>query len=371
MVDDNGTPDSATTTWCTRAGEPTAARPIRRAASCRSRRASARTASCSRSARSDYGPALDAIIAIIAKQLGAVCLPRPLVRNAGRPGRLQRGVGAAAARLRPRLARRPLCARPASSSCSPPEQGGADHDRARRRDLPRRAARGQADAVTRRQAAVPTATDGDEFNDGWFYDDFSDEVQEELPGQPKPARGVHHHGQAADRRHRQAGVPERDPEPGQQPHRPGPDIEHHHRLGLRQRHAQRPHARRETACDVGCPRPASKWADGIDHSMFCHPEDSTSACSAATPTPTARRPGCATTSDRRRWPAPRDAGHENGSRSASTRPAATATSSPGRPRGGVIPKSRPGHGLALRISAEDSRAELQGGKAWRRCATIC
>jgi hypothetical protein len=30
----------------------------------------------------DFGPAMDAIIAVIAKQLGAVCLPRPLVRNA-------------------------------------------------------------------------------------------------------------------------------------------------------------------------------------------------------------------------------------------------------------------------------------------------
>jgi hypothetical protein len=117
----------------------------------------------------DLGPAVDAIIDVIAKQLGAVCLPRPLVRNSD--GLVGCNVvwelppAGMAGAMTPTQ-----CGLPGFEFLLPPVEG--------------------REAVTDRGGAVcrvaqmrvandmyePTETDGVMFDEGWYYDDFSDQV---------------------------------------------------------------------------------------------------------------------------------------------------------------------------------------------------
>ena len=117
----------------------------------------------------DLGPAVDAIIDVIAKQLGAVCLPRPLVRNSD---------GLVGCNVVWELPPAGMAGAMTPTQCGvtgfefllPPVEG--------------------REAVTDRGGAVcrvaqmrvandmyePTDTDGVTFNEGWYYDDFSDQV---------------------------------------------------------------------------------------------------------------------------------------------------------------------------------------------------
>jgi hypothetical protein len=128
----------------------------------------------------DLGPAVDAIIDVIAKQLGAVCLPRPLVRNSdGLVGCNVVWELPPASMAGPNTPTQ--CGAPGFDFLLPPDQG--------------------REAVTDRGGAVcrvaqmrvvgtgdnrdfePTETDGVVFNEGWYYDDFSDAVETECPGE--------------------------------------------------------------------------------------------------------------------------------------------------------------------------------------------
>jgi len=117
----------------------------------------------------DLGPAVDAIIDVIAKQLGAVCLPRPLVRKAD--GLVDCNVvwelppAGMAGAMTPTQ-----CGVTGFEFLLPPEEG-------------REAATDRGGAVCRvAQLRVvddnfeATETDGVSFEHGWYYDDFSPEV---------------------------------------------------------------------------------------------------------------------------------------------------------------------------------------------------
>ena len=127
----------------------------------------------------DFGPAVDAIIAIIARQLGAVCLPRPLVRTA-------RGtVGCDVVWELPLAGKAPVgtptdCGQAPNILLPVGAEGEARTDDG--------AARCRvAQLAVSEGGYVPTADEetGTMFSDGWYYDDFSDDVQKECTTTPK------------------------------------------------------------------------------------------------------------------------------------------------------------------------------------------
>jgi len=122
----------------------------------------------------DFGPAMDAIIEVIAKQLGAVCLPRKLVRDAD---------GLVGCNVVWELPPPNLAPTNTPTTCGqgnwafllPPDEG-------------RESVTDQGGQVcTVQQLAVvgneAQGTNG--FSDGWFYDDFSEEVEKECTGESK------------------------------------------------------------------------------------------------------------------------------------------------------------------------------------------
>jgi hypothetical protein len=116
----------------------------------------------------DFGPAMDAIIEVIAKQLGAVCLPRPLVRQSD---------GLVSCNVIWELPRAGTQPRGTPTECA---------------DLPflKQVAPGTAaDAINVRGGAncvvdqLPVLDAGrTPGGAGWYYDNFSDEVGRECPG---------------------------------------------------------------------------------------------------------------------------------------------------------------------------------------------
>jgi hypothetical protein len=126
----------------------------------------------------DFGPAIDAIIAIIAKQLGAVCLPRPLVRNA------EGTVGCNVVWELPAPNMAPSgtpteCQAPNWPFLLPPEAGEETMNK-------RGGARCRvAQLAVQNNNFVATETDGVMFNNGWYYDDFSDDVKKECKTNPQ------------------------------------------------------------------------------------------------------------------------------------------------------------------------------------------
>lgn len=133
--------------------------------------------------QSNFEPALDAIISVIARQLGAVCLPRVLVRNAD--GKVGCNV---VWELPPKS---PTLSPGIPTSCG--ETGweflldpGADRKRSN--------AKGGAICNVAQLAvmntgsgkqAVKTTTDGVTYERGWYYDDFSDKLKMECTGSSK------------------------------------------------------------------------------------------------------------------------------------------------------------------------------------------
>jgi hypothetical protein len=134
----------------------------------------------------NFGPAVDAIIDVIAKQLGAVCLPRALVRNS------EGLVGCNVVWELPT----PAMANPAvtPTSCGAPnfefllppdegrdrttDQGGAVCKVAQLKVID------DATAVGGKRFE-PTENNGTVFSSGWYYDDFSEEVTTECTGMSK------------------------------------------------------------------------------------------------------------------------------------------------------------------------------------------
>ena len=117
----------------------------------------------------DLGPAVDAIVDRIAAKLGAACLPRPLVRQAdGRtgcelywelpaPGMAPSGTPTA-------------CLEPNFPFLLPPTDGQTRTPRGGNRCR-------VAQLAVQDARFVPTEVDGVGFSDGWYYDDFSEDVQ--------------------------------------------------------------------------------------------------------------------------------------------------------------------------------------------------
>jgi hypothetical protein len=120
----------------------------------------------------DLGPAMDAIIDVIAKQLGAVCLPRQLVRNSDGL------VGCNVVWELPPAAM--------AGAMTPTQCGVAGFEFLLPVEEGREAVTDRGGAVCRvAQLRVaddmyePTETDGVMFSEGWYYDDFSEQVLSE------------------------------------------------------------------------------------------------------------------------------------------------------------------------------------------------
>ncbi|MGD8862390.1 MAG: hypothetical protein PVI30_20430 [Myxococcales bacterium] len=120
----------------------------------------------------NFGPAMDAIIEVIAKQLGAVCLPRQLVRNS------EGLVGCNVVWELPPVGQAPAAT---PTDCQqetfllPPDEGRETvNDRGG-------AVCKVAQLRVENDAFMPT----DGFADGWYYDDFSEDVQKECTGESK------------------------------------------------------------------------------------------------------------------------------------------------------------------------------------------
>jgi hypothetical protein len=119
----------------------------------------------------DLGPAFDAIVAMIAQQLGAVCLPRPLARSAAgvvgcdviwelpSPGQAPTGV--------------PTDCGEAGWPFLLPVDAGTDNEIARGGKRCK-----VAQLAVRDAAIVPTKVDDVTHDEGWYYDDFSEDVQQ-------------------------------------------------------------------------------------------------------------------------------------------------------------------------------------------------
>ncbi len=262
--------------------------------------------------QSDYGPALDTIIAIIAKQLGAVCLPRPLVRNSN--GLVGCNVvwelpppGAAP------ISTPTMCHQQGFEFLLDPNQGGAT-------TTPNGGAicrvaqlAVKTDPTTMAKQAIPTDTDGTMYSEGWFYDDFSDQVQTSCTGMSKqrvaftnmakPPTGVTVKLECLNETQSLANS-RTDLAPNiEQPTIGSP-------CGDTAKLNGQP-VMGDMACQVRLAAPSSKWKDGIDHSMFCHPKLNTCVlqCSTDSDCP----PAWVCDSRPETLAATKRDGHENGS----------------------------------------------------------
>jgi hypothetical protein len=120
--------------------------------------------------QSDFGPAMDAIIDVIAKQLGAVCLPRPLVRKADRM------VGCNVVWELPKPGTAPMTT---ATDCSqlpflgPVESGRAPiNDRGGNNCVVTQLGVSEADFA----AKTPPS-----MGEGWYYDNYSADLAKQCP----------------------------------------------------------------------------------------------------------------------------------------------------------------------------------------------
>lgn len=114
----------------------------------------------------DFGPAMDAIIEVIAKQLGAVCLPRALVRNSDGlvgcnvvwelpvPGTAPPGTPTS-------CDQRPYLSTPKEGATKTTDAGG------------------QVCVVHQLAVMNKMTQTTDGINEGWYYDDFSEDVRKD------------------------------------------------------------------------------------------------------------------------------------------------------------------------------------------------
>ncbi len=221
----------------------------------------------------DYGPALDTIIALIAKRLTSVCLPRPLVCN-------DQGLVACNVvwELPPPQLANPdttptRCGAPGFEFLLPPDQGGATTTR-NGGAICRVAQLAVKDDPSQpgTKHAVPTTTDGAQFADGWYYDDFSPDTKMSCPGSlsqrvafspnAHPPNGVtvkleclnEAQGMASNRTDVATGSEPSIGSPCDQVTRNGHMLEG------------------DAACEVRLNAPTAQWPDGVDRSLFCHPQ---------------------------------------------------------------------------------------------------
>jgi hypothetical protein len=127
----------------------------------------------------DFGPAIDAIVDRIASRLGATCLPTTKVRSTDGLVRCE------VIWQLPVPAEAPV-GTPTDCGQTPflLEHGGAaagEEDRVLCR-VPQLAVRQDAAGGL---APFTTSTDGTRFAEGWYYDDFSDEVAEDCATRPR------------------------------------------------------------------------------------------------------------------------------------------------------------------------------------------
>jgi hypothetical protein len=131
----------------------------------------------------DFGPALDAIIDVIARQLGAVCLPRTLVRDA--EGLVGCNVVWELPLAKDARAGVPVrCGDMGYEFLMPPEAGNQQTNEAGGAIcvVPQLAVSGTG---TAKAVVVPTLTNGVPYDKGWYYDDFSPEVLSQCTGASK------------------------------------------------------------------------------------------------------------------------------------------------------------------------------------------
>ena len=146
----------------------------------------------------DFGPAMDAIIDLIINQLGAVCLPRPLVRKAD---------GLVRCNVVWELPKAGTADSKAPTDCSqlsylkPVEAGRAATNSGGGNNC-------EVKQLAVVDSAVPSGT-------GWYYDSFSPELKQNCLPERATARGILCRRQATDRCGRQARMPERDTDTGE------------------------------------------------------------------------------------------------------------------------------------------------------------
>jgi hypothetical protein len=221
--------------------------------------------------QADFGPALDAIINVIARQLGAVCLPRTLVRNSD--GKVGCNVVWELPRPEVRQVGTPVaCGEPGWEFLIDPGT-----DRSRVSDKGGAVCKVAQLAVTGTGAdkheVMPTMTDGVPYNRGWFYDDFSNSVITECTGSSKqriafskdapPPTGVTVSLECLNETQTLTNT-RVDLLPNiQQPHVGDP---------CRDVTINGSAVTGDAACVVRLSRPTTSWPDMLDRSMFCHPE---------------------------------------------------------------------------------------------------
>jgi hypothetical protein len=219
--------------------------------------------------QSDFGPAMDAIVSVIQKQLGATCLPRTLARN--RDGL----VGCDVVWELPLPGQAPAstpteCGQagfeflldPGASHANHSDRGGAICK------VAQLAVKG--DAGSRKY--VSTETDGTKFSQGWYYDDFSDTATKQCTGpskqliaftdSAKPPTGVSVKLECLTETIRIE--PRTDVATNLEQPNIGDACDHVELNGQ--------DLSGDEACYVKLNKPTKKWPDGIDKSMFCDPE---------------------------------------------------------------------------------------------------
>jgi hypothetical protein len=223
--------------------------------------------------QNDFGPALDAIIELIAANLGDVCMPRPLVRKSS--GLVDCNVVWELPEPSKRRGDTPIsCGEPGWEFLLDP---GPDHDHVSRSGgaickVAQLAVQTDAMGVT---AAVATENDGRVFDSGWYYDDFSEEREKyckssdnekqriAFKGQNgRPPSGVVVKLECLNETQRLANTrtdivtSAKQPEIGDACDQvTGTDV-----------------AARDAQCAVQLLEPTKRFADMVDTSMFCHPQ---------------------------------------------------------------------------------------------------
>jgi hypothetical protein len=223
--------------------------------------------------QNDFGPALDAIIELIAANLGDVCLPRPLVRKAD--GLVDCNVVWELPEASKRQGDTPIsCGEPGWEFLLDP---GPDHEHVSNGGgaickVAQLAVQPDAMGV---RAPVPTDNDGRTFDSGWYYDDFSDEREKYCKNSEgekqriafkgdngRPPSGVVVKLECLNETQRLANTrtdivtSAKQPQVGDACDQvTGTDV-----------------AARDAQCAVHLRGPNAHWPDMIDKSMFCHPQ---------------------------------------------------------------------------------------------------
>jgi hypothetical protein len=225
----------------------------------------------------DFKGAMDSIVAIISEKLGAVCLPRPFVRDSNGvvgcnvvwelppPERMVAGTPMRCDEL-------PFLKTPAGGRSTVSRDGGAVCTVAQLAVKPDAAAPGG-------MRAMPTVSDGITFDQGWYYDDFSPERMTScqrsgalsglqrvaFTAQASPPTGVTvkleclNETQSLAQNRVDILTSTKQPKIGDP-------------CGQSGAAGAGAAANDDEACAVRLAAPNATWTDGIDRSMFCHPK---------------------------------------------------------------------------------------------------